>query len=153
MKKTGNNPADRGKQGVKRSLLTDAAGIPLSIVIDGANRHDVVLAEETLNGLQIEKPLLMEGEGHGLCMDKGYDSRKVGELARAMEHTPPIRSRGEEKIALAKEEGFKARRWVVARTQGWLNRFRRILVRWEKLPENHLALLHLTCAIIVWRSV
>ena len=50
----------------------------------------------------------MEGEGHGLRMDKGYDSRKVGELARAMGYTPPIRSRGEEKRALAKEEGFKA---------------------------------------------
>ena len=57
------------------------------------------------------------------------------------------------KKALAKEEGFKARRWVVERTHGWLNRFRRILVRWEKLPENCLALLCLTRAIIVWRSV
>ena len=57
------------------------------------------------------------------------------------------------KKALAKEEGFKTRRRVVERTHGWLNRFRRILVRWEKLPENCLALLRLTCAIIVWRSV
>ena len=64
-------------------MLTDAAGMPLSIVINGANRHDVVLAEETLNGLQIEKPLLMEGawfahgqrlrqqEGGGACQGDG----------------------------------------------------------------------------------
>ena len=57
----------------------------------------MVLAEETLKGLQIEKPLLMEGEGHGLRMDKGYDSRKVGELARVMGYAPHIRNRGKEK--------------------------------------------------------
>ncbi len=41
VKKTGKNPTDRGKQGVKRSLLTEANGIPVSVAIDGANRHDM----------------------------------------------------------------------------------------------------------------
>ena len=58
---------------------------PLSIAIDGANRHDAALVEETLKGLQIEKPLLMAGEEHGLCMDKGYDSKEVRALAGAMD--------------------------------------------------------------------
>lgn len=151
-KKTGANPTDRGKQGVKRSLLTDAAGIPLSVAVDGANRHDAGLVEETLKSLQIEKPLLEAGEGHGLCMDKGYDSRKVRAFVKAMGYTAHIRSRGEEKKELEKGEGFKARRWVVERTYGWLNRFRQILVQWEKLPENYLAMLYLACGIIVWRS-
>ena len=75
------------------------------------------------------------------------------ELVKAMGHTPHICSRGEEKKALAKEEEAKARRWIVERIHDWLNRFRRVLVRWEKLPENYLALLHLTCTIIVWRSI
>ncbi len=45
--KKGANPTDRGKQGVKRSILTEGAGIPIAVVIDGANRHDIKLFQET----------------------------------------------------------------------------------------------------------
>jgi putative transposase len=48
---TGANPTDRGKKGTKRSLLTDGAGIPLAMVIDGANRHDVKLLCATMDGI------------------------------------------------------------------------------------------------------
>jgi hypothetical protein len=37
---TGANPTDRGKKGTKRSILTEGKRIPLSVTIDGANRHD-----------------------------------------------------------------------------------------------------------------
>ena len=50
------------------------------------------------------------------------------------------------------ENGIKARRWVVERTHSWLNRFRRLLIRWEKKAENYLAMLHLAFAIICFRS-
>jgi putative transposase len=53
---TGANPTDRGKRGVKRSLLTDGAGIPLAVVIDGANRHDMKLLCATLDGIVIARP-------------------------------------------------------------------------------------------------
>jgi putative transposase len=36
----------------------------------------------------------------------------------------------------------KARRWPVERTHRWINRFRRLLIRWEKLTDNFLAMLH-----------
>src|SRR6266540_2908272 len=62
------------------------------------------------------------------------------------------RSRGEEAQALKREAGFRARRWVVERTQSWLNRFRRILVRWEKRADTYLAMLHLACGLITWRA-
>lgn len=71
--KTGSNPTDRGKGGVKRSLLTDANGIPLAIVIDGANRHDIKLAKPTLESLVVERPSLLVVWPQGLCLDKGYD--------------------------------------------------------------------------------
>ena len=54
-------------------------------------------------------------------------------------------------VDVAREAGFKARRWVVERTHSWMNRFRRILTRWEKKVENYLGLLHLVCAIITYR--
>jgi len=76
----------------------------------------------------------------------------VQELAREFGFTAHIRSRGEEKKALAHEAGFRARRWVVERTHSWLNRYRAILIRWSKKPENHLALLHLACALITWKT-
>ena len=67
------------------------------------------------------------------------------------EYTPHVRSRGEEKRE--KEEGKKARRWVVEVTFSWFNRFRKLLIRWEKTHSNYLALLHFACAIIVWRKI
>jgi putative transposase len=71
----------------------------------------------------------------------------VGELG----FTAHIRSRGEEKKALEREAGFRARRWVIERTHSWLNRFRGLLIRWSKKPDNHRALLQLACGLIAWR--
>lgn len=55
-KKTGKNPTDRAKMGTKRSMLTDAKGIPLSITVDGANRHDVKMARITIENIQTKRP-------------------------------------------------------------------------------------------------
>jgi transposase len=66
--------------------------------------------------------------------------------------TAHIRSRGEEIYALTAQAGFRARRWVVERTHSWFNRFRRLLVRWEKKPENYLAMLHFACGLMTWRA-
>ena len=66
--------------------------------------------------------------------------------------TAHIRSRGEAAQAIKKEAGFKARRWVVERTHRWLNRFRRILIRWDKSPANYIAFLHFTCALSALRA-
>lgn len=151
-KKTGANPTDRGKQGVKRSLLTEASGIPLAVVIDGANRHDMKLVEKTLAGIMAKRPRPTRGKPQGLCLDKGYDFDEVRDIVRQFGFTAHIRARGEEAQAIREEAGFRARRWVVERTHSWMNRFRRILVRWEKLPETFIAMLHLACGIITWRA-
>lgn len=74
------------------------------------------------------------------------------ELTREFGFTAHVRSRGLEAQALKREAGFRARRWVVERTQSWLNRFRRILVRWEKRADTYLAMLHLACGLITWRA-
>ena len=85
-----------------------------------------------------------------MCFDKGYDSDEVRDLVKEFGYTAHIRSRGEEAQAIKHEAGFKARRWVVERTHSWMNRFRRLLTRWEKKPENYLSLLRLVCAIITF---
>ena len=66
---TGRNPTDRGKQGVKRSLLTEGSGIPVSVVIDGANRHDMKLVQRTLEGIMTERPTPAQEKPQGLCLD------------------------------------------------------------------------------------
>jgi transposase len=87
-----------------------------------------------------------------LCLDKGYDYNEVRAIVAAFGFTAHIRARGEEAQAIKREAGFKARRWVVERTHSWLNRFRRILVRWEKRADTYIAMLHLACGLIVWRA-
>jgi transposase len=151
-KKTGPNPTDRAKDGTKRSLLTDAAGIPLGLTVEGANRNDFKLFAETVDSIPVTRPRPTANEPQGMCLDKGYDYDEVRELGIAFGFTMHIRCRGEEAKALKKKAGVRARRWVVERTHSWMNRFRRILVRWEKREDTFFAMLHLACGIITWRA-
>ena len=130
--------------------------------MDGANRHDMKLVRETLESvpfsieekrradLEAEAEAEVKQREQGLCMDAGYDYDEVREVAQEFGYTTHIRSRGEEKKA--KEAGKRARRWVVERPHSWLNRYRRLLVRWEKRAVNYLALLHLACACLTWNQ-
>lgn len=150
--KTGPNPTDRGKKGTKRSLLTDAEGIPIGMAVDGANRNDHKMARETLESTPVKRPTPTATKPQGICLDKGYDYDEVRALVEEFKFIPHIRARGEEAQELKKSTRQKARRWVVERGHSWLNRFRRILVRWEKKAENYIAMLHLACGIIVFRA-
>lgn len=148
VKKTGRNPTDRGKQGVKRSLMTDAKGLPLSLAVAGANTHDIKLVADTLNDLQTGRP----GKRLNLSMDKGYEAEWLEGYLKSRRYEPHIQSRKEESDAI-RTTGFKAYRWVVERTHSWMNRFRRVLTRWEKKVENYEAMLHFACGIIVWNKI
>ena len=100
----------------------------------------------------VDRPQPLRPTPRGLCLDKGYDYTEVRDLLREFSFTEHIRCRGEEAKAIKKAAGFKARRWVVERTHSWMNRFRRILVRWEKRADTYVAMLHFACAIITWKS-
>ena len=150
--KTGANPTDRGKRGVKRSLLTEAQGVPVGLAVDGANCHDMKLVRVTVDSVAVSRPVPSPEHPQGLCLDKGYDFPEVRRIVDEFGFTAHIRTRGEEAQAIKREAGFKARRWVVERTHSWLNRFRRILVRWDKSPDNYIAFLHFACALIALRA-
>ena len=151
-KKTGKNPTDRGKLGVKRSVLTDARGVVLGLVIAPANIHDLKLAQPTLNSIPIRRPKPSGRQRQHLCADKAYDSREFRCCAARRHYTPHIKSRGQETQEKKRHPHAKARRWVNERTQSWFNRFRRILIRWEKKAENYLAELHFVAAWIAFRA-
>ena len=146
----GPNPTDRAKKGVKRSVLTDAAGVPIGLAVAGANRVDFKMARETILSLPVDRPRPTLRTPQGMCLDKGYDYPEVPLLVREFGLTPHIRSRSEEAKALTGDQ--KPRRWVVERTHSWMNRFRRILVRWEKKTETYVAMLHFALGIIAWRA-
>ena len=125
----------------------------MGLVLEGANRHDRKLTESTLRSLPPVAEAARDAHragGHAQhpCLDAGYDYDQVWEVVSALGYTAHSRPRGEE--VQAKKAGQKARRWVVERTHSWLNRFRHLLTRWAKKPENYLAMLHFACARITW---
>ena len=125
--------------------------MPIGLAVEGANRNDFKMMKATLESIPVQRPKPTRKRPQGMCLDKGYDYDEARDLADAFGYTAHIRARGEEAQAIKHEAGFKARRWVVERTHSWMNRFRRLLTRWEKKAENYLGLLHLVCAIITYR--
>jgi len=148
--KIGPNPTDRAKPGTKRSLLTEADGGPLAVVVAGANVHDSKLLEATLEAIIVERPNPQKVEQH-LCLDKGYDNPTSRDAVEKYQYTPHIRRIGEEKWDEHQQKKHPARRWVVERTLGWLSKCRAILVRYDKKACNYLGLIKLACALLWYR--
>lgn len=147
-KKTGPNPTDRRKKGSKHHLLVDAQGIPVNVILTKANRHDVTQLVPLVDGV----PPMRGKRGRPLkkpkCVqaDRAYDScaHRLALEQRGILHQI-ARRRTKHGSNLGKT------RWVVERTIAWLHQFRRLRVRYERLPSIHEAFLRLGCAIICWR--
>ncbi|ADB15575.1 transposase IS4 family protein [Pirellula staleyi DSM 6068] len=141
---TGKNPTDRAKLGTKRSLMTDARGIPVGLAVSGANTHDSRLLQATLENRLLRFPRDPNSRCERLLLDKAYDSQAIRTLVEEqLSFRAHIRSRHQE---IREKERARPRRWVVERTHSWLNRFRGVLLRWEKKVDNHIAILQLACA-------
>jgi transposase len=110
------------------------------------------LVTQTVASLVVQRPRPTKKRPQGMCLDKGYDYEEVRDTLREFGFTAHIRARGEGAQVLKRWAGFKARRWVVERTHSWMNRFRRILIRWDKAADNYLAFLHFACALIAFRA-
>lgn len=137
---------------MKRSVLTEGHGVPIGVAVDGANRQDMKLVVPTLDSLVVDRPQPTADAPHGMCLDAGYDYDDIRALLAEFGFTAHIRSRSEEAQAIAREAGQRARRWVVERCHSWMNRFRRLLVRWEKKAHNYLAFLHFACGLMAFRA-
>jgi putative transposase len=133
-------------------VVTEANGVPVGLMVAGANRNDMKLVRATLESIPVPRPKPTRKHPQGRCMDKGYDFAEGRETLREFGFTAHIRARGEEAQAIQGQARFKARRWVVERTHSWMNRFRRVLIRWDKSVDNYLAFLHFACALIAFRA-
>jgi putative transposase len=136
--------------GTKRRLRTDGGGVPIGLAVAGANRHDCTLVTETLTRLPLARPAPSPEQPQGLCLGTVSDYDEVRAILQEFGCTAPIRACGEEVRALPQEAGYRARRGVVERTPSWMNRFRRVWIRWDKKVQNSLAFLHLACAYITY---
>jgi transposase len=142
---TGPNPTDRGKSGTKRHLVSDAQGIPLAVTLSAANVHDSVLFETVLDAIEpIRRPRGRPRKRPAkLHADKGYDFPRCRRALRRRGICARIARRGVES-----KEKLGRHRWVIERTTAWLNRCRRLVIRYERRADIHEAFLHLGCALI-----
>ena len=150
--KDGQKPDRSGQARRRASLLVDGNGIPIGLAVDGANRNDMKMARATLESIPADaaRPQPDQDNPQNLCLDKGYDFDEVREIAKEFQFTAHIPVRGEEAQKIKRKARAKARRWVVERTHSWMNRFRGILIRWSKKPENYIAMLHMAFAFIIY---
>ena len=149
---TGPNPTDRGKPGSKRHLVVDRRGIPLAVLLTAANVHDSVVLEEVLDRV----PPVRQPRGRPrrrprkLHADKAYDyprcRRACRRACRKRGIVPRIARHG-----IESSERPGRHRWVVERTLSWIARLRRLVVRYERRDDIHLAFLVLACAVVCFR--
>jgi len=133
---TGPSPVHRGRLGCKRSLLTDATGIPLAIDLAGANRHDSKLVEATLAASIL--PL----KQHLIVCDKGYLGASVARAVRNNGATINLPDPMPGGSRLCEAQGQKLR-WRIERTFAWINNWRALATRYERRSDNYLGMLHL----------
>ena len=120
------------------------------MAVAGANRPDGKLVAETLDSIPVARPEVTPENPQGLCLDKAYVGDEVAELAQAFHFTLHIPPKGKAAQQIKRHARAKARRWVAERTHSWMNRFRGILIRWSKKPENYIAMLHIAFAFIIY---
>jgi hypothetical protein len=140
----GRSPVDRGKRGLKRSLVTDGTGIPLHVVSAGANRHDSPLLAPTLAGLDKLDRL---PEAVTVHLDRGYDSSLTRALLDALGFDGAIARKG---VPAPIQAGS---RWVVERTHQWMNGYGKLRRCTEKGQSVVDFYLFLAAALVVLRQL
>lgn len=136
--------------GTKRHNVVDQNGVPLGVVLSGANVHDSKEHDHSWNSLVLRRPNPALLEQHA-CEDKGYDypaCRKRLEQKHYIVHIP-YRGLGTEGAKGMKR--YPSRRWVIERTHRWMNLFRALKIRYCRKAENFEALVHFANAIICFR--
>ena len=146
----GPNPTDRGKGGTKRHLVTDWRGIPLAVRLTGANRHESTVFEELLDAT----PPIKHTSGQRRRRPDKFHADKAYDVPRCRRALSCRRI----KVRIARKriepkERLGRHRWVVERTLAWLNRYRRLTIRYERDDQIHQAFLTLGCAMICFNHL
>ena len=140
--KTGNSPVDRRKLGTKRSIIVDRDGIVIGCALGPGNRHDSQLFEASIRSIPsfIQHPVYQE-----MHLDKAYDAKFIRAILFSLNYIPKIaknRRNSKKPVPIIHER----KRWIVESSHSWMNRFRRLFIRFEKLASNYLALMQFALA-------
>lgn len=137
----------RGK-GTKLMVIADAAGLPLAMHTTSASPHEVTLVEATLD------ETLTVGRPQRLIGDLAYDSDPLDQrlAAQGVELIAPHK-RNRVKPATQDARALRRyrRRWKIERLFAWLNKFKRVMTRWDRLIDHFNAFVHLACSMILMR--
>ncbi len=142
----GRSPVDRGKQGMKRSVLTEGAGIPVHLVPAGANRHDAPLLAATLTSLD-KAAALTDAEPGTVHLDQGYAGGPTRTLLDELGLDGVIARKG---VAAPRQA---ASRWTVERTHSWKNGYGKLRRCTEKRRLIVEFYLFLAAAVAVLRQL
>lgn len=138
-------------------VLADGAGTPLGVHVEKANPAEVKLLSETLDSARIPKRTgSTRRRPQRLIADRGYDSNEARALLVKREIEPIIPKRRNNGVA-THQDGRKLRRykrrWIIERTNSWLQNFRRLVARYERGVKNFEELIHMACALITLKRV
>jgi transposase len=161
--------------------VTEGHGLPIAVILTGANRTDMKKLGDVLDAVVIERPWqaaqaaqtdtvaepaaagTTEGAAAGapavqeqVCLDRGFDYEECRAAARARGYEPHIPAKASKEQPLpapGDPTRHPPRRWVVEVAHSWLNRFRRLLVRWEKDAANYLGFVQLAACLIIYRKL
>jgi IS5 family transposase len=115
--------------------------------------NDSKRLEQVLKAIVARRPMPTERRSKHLCADAGYRGAELQRIIEWHGYIPHVVDRRQESRAKRRHPDKKARRWVVEVCHSWFNRFRKLLVRYEKLDRSFMALNHLAAAIIAFRKV
>jgi len=133
--------------------LVDGLGVPLSLIVSGANVNDGKRLAEVLGAILVKRECPPLRRSKHLCADAAYCSAECLGIIEEHGYIPHVVDRRKEADLKRRDPKKKARRWVVEACHSWFNRFRKLLVRYEKLERSFVALNHLAAAIIAFRKV
>ncbi len=147
--KTGKSPVDRRKLGTKRSIIVDKNGIAIGCALGGGNQHDSKLFEASIRSIPscIKQPYFRE-----MHLDSAYDSKPMRVILFNFGYVPKI-SKNKRNSRIISSVKTEKKRWIVESAHSWMNRFRRLLIRFEKHSSNYLALMQFAVSVTTFRKI
>lgn len=140
-------------------VVVDGSGIPLNLVTEAANISEYQLALHTMDGIAVaSRPLHPRKRPDSLVADKGYDAgwlRTALTKRRITPYIPKRRKKGrvEEPAYNRTISPMYQTRWIIERTNAWLQNYRRITVRWDRCADSYEAFIELACILICLRRL
>lgn len=147
--KTGKSPVDRKKLGTKRSIIVEGNGIVIGCALGAGNQHDSKLFDASIRSIpkDISQPFYKE-----MHLDSAYDSKFIKTVLFNAYYVPKVskNKRNSKKNIIQKHE---KKRWIVESTHSWMNRFRRLLIRFEKCAKNYFSLMQFAFSVIIFNKM